>query len=210
MPTATILEPLGGDTVTSPVTVVAWYDTASAFDMICEVDSVGESKAQTHPAGSDIHQSEAIATANSPVTVRAKDHAAPSPPLDEQAGVNVTSGPAPVEVEGVEEPTMAIVVAHGKRAKKKRKLRGQTDATATPVAAYVICQVYEVDITTHNRAVIAAGAGTVIKVGARRKWVVEIEFEMDTTDNTLQYIARITAYDKDGAVLGKTTKHLTK
>ena len=206
----TVLAPLSGDTVTCPIRVLAGYSTTAAFNMTCKVDVTPEIPAQPHGAGSDIHSSTDItvgASGSTGYVVRADgDNGAGS---DSQSGVIVTSGTPPIATDTVTEPG-PIPVAGGMRMKKKRKIDGTCNPTLSPPAAYVICRIYEIDVTTHFKAVVAAGADTVKEVGAKRKWSVEVEFMMDLADHTLQYVARTTAYDKDDNPLGVHTKHITK
>jgi hypothetical protein len=161
-----------------------------------------------------VHFSGAISVSPSTYTVSAKTGGTT---LHSESGVNVidcTVGPPPpVEIEEI---SFERLKHKGKgkkrerRAKTKRRIKGKCKATASPVADYVICRVYEVDTLSHNRALVTAGAGSVIESGSRRKWTAEVEFTMDTVDDTLQYIARVTAYDKDGNALGVVTGQFTK
>jgi hypothetical protein len=210
--TATILEPRSNDTVPTPVRVVAAYSTDATFNMFCSVGTTNEGSPQSHTPGSDIHttpSSEIPALAGTHA-VAAKKMGTPAP-LHELTGVIVTDGALPIEVEGIEEPPSPPgPPVKGNRRAKKRKLTGKCHAAANPLATHVICLVEEVDITTHLMARVTSGAGSVLQVGPRRKWVVDVDFEMDTVDQTLQYIARITAFDKNGNALGTITKHITK
>ena len=215
MPTATILAPLSGDVVCSPVSVVAGYSTTATFNLAGCVGGTCESP-QSHGPPSGVHTSAGIAVAPGTYTVEAKTG---STTLHSESGVVVTDcGPGPAPPIEIEDIGMGLQRHKGKvkgrkterRAKTKRKVKGRCNATASPPADYVICRVYEVDTLTHNRALITAGAGSVIPSGSRRKWTAEVEFTMDTVDHTLQYIARVTAYDKEGNALGVTTKHILK
>ncbi|HVL16241.1 MAG TPA: hypothetical protein VM529_26955, partial [Gemmata sp.] len=100
MPTATILEPLSGDTVAAPVTVQAGYTTAANFNMRCKVGTTQDLTAHMHAPASGTHTSTPILAVTGIHTVEARDDAA-SPgamPLDSQANVTVTGGTPPVVI----------------------------------------------------------------------------------------------------------------
>ncbi|HVL11834.1 MAG TPA: hypothetical protein VM529_04685 [Gemmata sp.] len=216
MPNATIFEPLSNDTVTAPVTVKAGYTTAANFDMRCHVGSTADTMAHPHTPTSGTHTSTPIPASAATYTVEARDDAA-SPgamPLDSQPNVTVTGGTPPTTIDTVTVPPGPLPIVVGgpgaARVKRTRVISGECDPLLPSPVAYVICRIVEIAIKTRARAVIAAGADTVKAVGAKRKWQVQVEFMMDVTDPELQYVARVTAYDKDDVSLGTQTKYFPK
>lgn len=207
MATAMILEPLTGDTVTEPVIVKASYNTNANFTMGCRVNITDEAPPQPHTAASSpgVHVSTGIAPGAGTWVVFARDVTNLMAPvnLDQQPGVQVLAngnvGPV-IITTGV-----GGLLAVGKGFRKKKPIKGE----AAEGAAYVICRIYEVDSMAQTRVLIAAGAATVKKSGTKYKWSVEVKFVTKAPDN-FQYVARVTAFDKDSTSLGTTTKQIKK
>src|SRR5829696_3263188 len=140
MPTATIFEPLTGDTATAPVVVQAGYNTAANFKLTCLVGTTPGTEGN-HPPTSGLHGSGNISPATTTHTIYAKDTTAAPVTLDSQPGVVVTSGVPPVTIETVGPPTPSPGDGVKRnKVKKKRKVDGVCDPGLSPPAAYVICR----------------------------------------------------------------------
>ncbi|HUR54109.1 MAG TPA: hypothetical protein VMZ71_08255 [Gemmataceae bacterium] len=198
-----ICSPLPGDTVTSPVTVVAAYSAASSFDMTCKVGSQAEPSPQNHGPGGGFHTTPAAhITVSTPGTydVSASSNSS-DPGMAITSGVIVTGGTPPVFAPSVEVPLIA-----GGKANKKFHIKGECNPALS--VAYVICRVWQVDLTGGGGpvlSVIAAGADTVRKNGPKLEWRVDVNFDVDEDEKRVQYMAQISAYTAQDVLLGKTT-----
>jgi hypothetical protein len=153
------------------------------------------------------HISSGISRGPGDWTVYVRDLADPAHPLDFQNTVHVLAagGNLPIIITNPGGPGPGPIVL-GKGLRKRRPIKGEAAAGS----AYVICHIYEVDSAAHTRVLIAAGASTVKKSGQKYKWkVADLSFTIKKPNN-FQYIARVTAYDKDDTSLGTQTKQIKK
>ena len=91
--------------------------------------------------------------------------------------------------------------------KRKQKVDGDCDPATKP--SYVICRVFEVDVTNKTRTRVAAGADTPKAKGHKLSWTMTLDFDMDTAD-TIQYTVQATSYDLNDQPLGSSSTPIKK
>ncbi|MFO0805310.1 MAG: hypothetical protein U0791_19575 [Gemmataceae bacterium] len=211
----TVLSPLTGDTVVTPVTVIAGYSAAANFNLRCNVNGTTyETASQPHTAGSGVHTSTPITSAASPPAgwpVNAVADNAVGTGTQPGVIIVASGGQQPVGNQQVGIPPggpgpLATGAAAGP---KKRNISGECDVRSN--VAYVIIRVKEVDVNTGVMVVVASGADTPKKAGAQVKWgPVQLQFPMDMADDSIQYVVQTTAYGLDDLPIGSLTTYFAK
>jgi hypothetical protein len=197
-----ILAPMSGDTVTSPVTISTSYTESTNCNITSDIGGYGNgSQSVTVPPSDGDLDSGSITVmvpSDTEFTVNAVSDA-PDDPGDSQSPVTVTAngGPAPIGGITISIPEMGGGAGAGK---KKYKVDGEVAAGST--AVYVVCQAIEIVVgPPTTRTVIAATSGNINP--ANNKWQVMLEF---TQNAGASYVARAFAYDMNQTLLGSSTK----
>jgi hypothetical protein len=193
-PTATILSPLEGDTIAQNNAVVT--AACSGFDGVQVLTcAIGGQTGTATPLASDGAVNDNI-NGMVPLGLQSATAAAGGNPLDEQDNVNVVTDQAPIPV-ALDPPS--ITARH--REKSLPSVSGSTPANSN--AAYVVCQVIEVNAGTGTRNIVAAGA---VSVDAAKKWKITFNAPVPIKpDASFLYVARAFAYTKGQFLLGAQT-----
>lgn len=193
----TILEPGSDQEIKNPVTVVAGYFFANAFDLTCKVGAASSADSPKSLSGDSTHSSDPITVRPGTYTVTADG--TNSAGGDSHPNVTVTSGKLSVDVDYV------INVKPVERGMKTVKVAGRCNPKTK--AKYVICRVIEVNLQTMTRELVGSGAGTT--EGKNLIWKVVVSFRAKQA-RRYQYVAQITAYNLEDQPTGQITKFIKK
>jgi hypothetical protein len=203
----TILSPLDGDTVVSPVTVTCGYHANASFTVESKVGANSDGgKKVSSPLPDGVADSNAITVA------------APSPPTfavtaapDDGSGggtqnnITVLAAAAPLPVGGTITFPMAGMGMAGGAGGKTIHVDGVVAPGST--AEYVVVQVIEVNLATQKYTPVAAAADTVKDngVGNPPTWKVEFKFPQQVG---FEYVARMFAFDKALTRVASSSKRI--
>jgi hypothetical protein len=200
MPTARILAPLEGDTVSADNVVIhaVFADFTVGTNIKCKIEAKPDGPDPVTTTDGLHIGSKIMGVPVGPQTALTGTDATPT--MDQQNGINVVSGPTPVPIDigGID-----ISSVHGP--KKLKKVTGKA-LPGGSTAVYVVVQVVEVNAKTGTRTTVAAGATS---VDAAKKWKVDFDLTL-STDEFIQYTIRAFAYNKDLLLLGSESVAKTK
>lgn len=198
-----ILAPMSGDTVSSPVTISTYYTEAASCNISSDIGGYGNGSQPVTVPPSDGNLDSGPITVTVPNDTEFIVNAAsdvPDDPSDSQYPVTVTAndGPAPIGGITISLPEMSGGAGAGK---KKYKVDGEVAPGST--AAYVVCQAIEVVVgPPTTRTVVAAGSSNIKAAGNKLTWSVSLEFTQNAGSS---YVARALAYDMNQTLLGSFT-----
>ena len=189
---ATLLAPLNGDTVCSPVTVSFSYNFSSITDVTCYVgtDHDGGTPLNGGPATGSGSVTTGL-TGTQQVAIKAGTTL-----LDHQDSVNVTTGVAPIGIGGISVTTAGS-------ATKTFIVNGMCDPNITPDVAFVVCFGVQIDPSTKTRTPIVVGFD--VPAGANKTWQISLKIK---TVAGMNYSARAFLFDVELNKLGSFTKVL--
>jgi hypothetical protein len=189
---ATILAPLSGDIVSSPVTVSYSYTFSSMTNVTCYVgvDHDGGTNLNGGPATNSGSVTTLLTGAQ---TVAIKSGLIP---LDHQDNVLITPGPPPIGIGGISFTTTASST-------KTYTVKGSCDPNITPNLAFVVCLAIEIDPSTNTRTPVTVGFD--VPTGTTKSWQVTLKVK---TVAGMNYVARAFLFDVDFNKLGSFSKVL--
>jgi hypothetical protein len=194
----TILSPLDGDTVTSPVPVSTTYDITSGTTVLTA--SVGANADPSPPtvSGQGNAGASITVTVSAPTVVTVSASTNPDAGSDSQPNVTVlpSSGDPAVRFLSID-PNPTSTPPPG--AKNKYKVKGKAKHQAAPVAAKVTCKAFQVSVTTKQWTEVDSQDDT----PNNGDWQVTLSYVKQAG---FAYVARAIAFDAAGNVLGKASK----
>ncbi len=206
----TILAPLDGDTVPSPVAVfTAFSFAAGSFTLGVQVGATAAPPPPPSVSGNGVLPSSVPVptSGNFTVTVNAGPTTGGS---DSQANVTVNSigivqilniAPALVPAGPITPGPTAPAAQAAAAPKKKFDVKGKSKTSGTTVPAKVTCKAFQVDVATKTRTEVDSKDDT----PSGGNWKVRLEFGKDPN---FQYIVRAFAFDAGGNLLGSFTQHV--
>ena len=207
---ATILRPLQGDTVQTDNVVINVYYSGCNGEMLIDTIAANYHDTATAENGDGLLTGTKIMGVPTGTQVVATGIAngggtAIATELDHQDGVKVAGPGVPTPV-----PIMPPIPVNGEeRGKKKLEEVKGDKIPAGSTAAYVVCQVIEVQIATPPvRTIVAIGA-TLATAGNTWKVIFACPVEIKAAKN-LQYVARAFVYDNNNTLIGSESIPIKK
>jgi hypothetical protein len=210
VPTASILTPFEGDTITQAQAVVTASITGfnGAMDFTAAFGAVSDPTPPKPPSGATRASSSNALPPKVQTGVQTVTVSSGGTELDSQGDVTVTANP-PLTIH----PPPSASAAGAKTSPGRGKTGGKKVAKAGPAApitvtgtvpdataAYVVCQIIAVNTATAHRHVVGTGAAT---VKSDFTWAVDVAVALDNPD--VKYLARAFAYSKTQRHLGSQT-----